>query len=88
VCCLSPLGFLLGTPLPGGIRLLERHAPQLIPWAWAVNGCASVISSILAVIGAVTFGFSRVLTAGAATYFLAWMVAASLHRQLGTGSSA
>jgi len=74
VLSLAPLGFLLGLPLPGGIRLLEEHAPQLIPWAWAVNGCASVVSSILAVMGAVTWGFSRVLFAGALAYFLAWLV--------------
>ncbi len=71
---LGPLGFLLGLPMPGGIRLLEERAPQLIPWAWAINGCASVISSILAVMGAVTFGFSRVLAAGALAYLLAWFI--------------
>ena len=77
VVSLGPLGFLLGVPLPGGIRLLEKRVPQLIPWAWAVNGCASVISSILAVMGAVTLGFSRVLAAGALAYLLAWAVVAS-----------
>jgi len=76
VLSLAPLGFLLGQPLPGGIRLLEGRAPQLIPWAWAANGCASVISSIVAVIGGVTFGFSRVLVAGALAYLLAWTVVA------------
>ncbi|MBC7261436.1 MAG: hypothetical protein H5T63_05435, partial [Chloroflexi bacterium] len=30
---LGPLGFLLGQPMPGGIRLLEERAPQWIPWA-------------------------------------------------------
>ncbi|HUT15641.1 MAG TPA: hypothetical protein VMY98_05290, partial [Anaerolineae bacterium] len=78
VLSLAPLGFLLGLPLAGGICLLEERAPQLIPWAWAVNGCASVVSSILAVMGAVTFGFSRVLLAGALAYLLAWLTLASL----------
>jgi hypothetical protein len=78
VLSLGPLGFLLGLPLPGGIRLLEKGAPELIPWAWAVNGCASVISSILAVMGAVTFGFSRVLAAGALAYLVAWFTMVSL----------
>jgi hypothetical protein len=64
--------------MPGGIRLLEQRAPQLIPWAWAVNGCASVVSSILAVMGAVTFGFSRVLVAGAVAYLLAWFTVPAL----------
>ena len=75
---LAPLGFLLGLPLPGGVRLLKEYAPQLIPWAWAVNGCASVISSILAVMGAVTLGFSCVLIAGAFAYLMGWAIVASL----------
>ncbi|MGQ9492765.1 MAG: hypothetical protein ACUVR2_03240 [Anaerolineae bacterium] len=74
VLSLGPLGFLLGQPMPGGIRLLEQHAPQWIPWAWAVNGCASVISSIVAVMGAVSFGFSCILIVGALTYLLAYAV--------------
>ena len=78
VLSLGPLGFLLGLPLPGGIRLLEERAPELIPWAWAVNGCASVISSILAVLGAVTLGLSRVLAAGALAYLIAWFTMVSL----------
>jgi hypothetical protein len=73
---LGPVGFLLGQPMPEGIRLLQARAPQGIPWAWAVNGCASVLSSILAVLGAVTWGFSRVLAAGAFAYLLAWGIIA------------
>ena len=74
VLSLAPLGFLLGLPMPAGIRLLEKSTPQLIPWAWAVNGCASVVSSILAVMVAVSWGFSRVLVGGALSYFLAWLM--------------
>ncbi len=75
---LGPLGFLMGMPMPAGIRLLETRAPRLIPWAWAVNGCASVISSILAVMGAISLGSSRVLIAGAVAYGVAWLTAAPL----------
>jgi hypothetical protein len=74
VLSLAPLGFLLGMPLPAGVRLLRERAPQLIPWAWAVNGCASVTGSILAVLGAVTFGFTRVLVAGAFAYGAGWII--------------
>jgi hypothetical protein len=80
VFSLGPVGFLLGIPLPSGIRLLEARAPRWIPWAWAVNGCASVISSILAVMGAISLGSSRVLVAGAVTYAVAWLAAAPLSR--------
>lgn len=68
VLTLAPLGFLMGVPFPRGIGLLERQAPRLIPWAWAVNGCTSVLSSILAALGALSWGFSAVLGAGAACY--------------------
>jgi hypothetical protein len=78
VFSLGPLGFLLGVPLPAGIRLLEARAPRWIPWAWAVNGCASVISSILAVMGAISLGSSRVLVAGALAYAVAWLAATPL----------
>jgi hypothetical protein len=83
VCSLGPIGFLLGVPLPAGIRLLEARAPRWIPWAWAVNGCASVISSILAVMGAISLGSSRVLIAGAVAYAAAWLASVPLSQTRG-----
>jgi spermidine synthase len=71
VMMLAPLGFVMGVPFPSGIRLTGRLAPGLVPWAWGVNGCASVLSSILAVMLAISQGFSRVLFAGGAAYALA-----------------
>ena len=78
VCTLAPIGLLLGVPMADGIRLLQEKAPERVPWAWAVNGCASVISSILAVLGAVSLGSMAVLTAGAAAYALAWQEAGAI----------
>ncbi len=74
VTCLSlaPLGFLMGVPFPGGLEWLRIRAPGLIPWAWAINGCASVLASILAAMIALSTGFSWVLAAGAMAYGLAW----------------
>jgi hypothetical protein len=37
-------------------------------WAWAVNGCASVIASVLAAILSLTSGFNAVLWLGALAY--------------------
>ncbi len=81
---LAPLGFLMGVPFPSGIRLLgmERAASQgdgaqdeRVSWVWAINGAASVISSILAALLALTFGFSWVLRLGAACYAAALITA-------------
>ncbi len=68
VIILAPLGFFMGIPFPSGIRLLGLSSPRLIPWIWSVNGASSVISSVLAAILALSFGFSRVLLLGALCY--------------------
>lgn len=68
---LVPLGILMGYPFPIGLAWLERSDSSLIPWAWAVNGCASVLAAVLAAILALSFGFTLVLVLGAVFYGLA-----------------
>jgi len=41
-----------------------------VPWAWGINGCASVVSAALATLLAVDFGFSTVLWIALALYVL------------------
>jgi hypothetical protein len=65
---IAPLALLMGMPFPLGLAWLEGNAPGLIPWAWAVNGCASVIASVLAAILALSFGFTVVLVLGGVMY--------------------
>jgi hypothetical protein len=66
----APLGFLMGTMFPRGIRRLEVEAPGLVPWAWAINGTLSVVSAVTAALLALSGGFTLVLAAGAACYAL------------------
>lgn len=68
-----PLGFFMGIPLPLGIALLQKSAPELVPWAWAVNGCFSVLSPILAVMLALAVGYSLVILTGAGLYFAGYL---------------
>jgi len=68
ILSLAPLGFLMGIPFPSGIQKLQTSAPNLIPWAWGVNGAFSVLSSILAALIALSFGFSWSLIAGSLCY--------------------
>lgn len=65
------LGVAMGIPFPAGISCLEKKQADLIPWAWAINISASVVSSILAVILAMSFGFAVVSALAAAIYLLA-----------------
>jgi hypothetical protein len=75
---LSPLGLLMGIPFPRGIREVSERWPNLIPWAWGVNGSLSVVGSILAAMLALSFGFRWALTAGSLAYLGTWLV----HRHL------
>ncbi len=70
---LAPVGLLMGIPFPAGIDglLTQRSRSSLISWAWAVNGAASVIASVLAALLALSFGFGWVLRLGALLYLAA-----------------
>ena len=74
ILILAPIGFLMGAPFPMGIRITSRVPPNLIPWAWSINGFASVISSILAAIIAISWGFNSVLIIAFFSYLLALLV--------------
>jgi hypothetical protein len=71
ILSLAPLGFLMGVPFPKGIEIIGGLAPDLIPWAWGINGCTSVLASILSAMLAISFGFSRVLVGASAAYGVA-----------------
>jgi SAM-dependent methyltransferase len=71
---LAPLGFFLGMPFPAGIALLKRKGlAGLIPWAWGINGAASVAGSMLNLLAGMTFGLTGALMIAAGFYGAAWM---------------
>jgi hypothetical protein len=70
----APAAALMGIPFPMGMRLLGEKSPVLIPWAWAVNGCFSVLAPILATMLALGLGFKAVFLAGALMYAGAFLV--------------
>jgi hypothetical protein len=67
---ISPAAFFMGMPFPLGLRKLSRQNNTLIPWAWGINGCLSVISTALATIIAVEAGFLWVMMIAALAYGL------------------
>jgi SAM-dependent methyltransferase len=58
VILIAPLGFSMGMPFPMALAKISQTNPALIPWAWGINGCASVVSAILATLIAMQFGFT------------------------------
>ncbi len=71
---IGPLSFLMGMPFPFGLRLLGKHNNHLIPWAWGINGCFSVVSTALATIIAVETGFRNVMFIAALAYLFTMVV--------------
>jgi len=70
VAVLTPLGLLMGAFFPLGIRSASAVHHDLVPWAWGINGCASVTGTVLAVVLAMTFGFAWVWSLSIAVYAL------------------
>jgi len=68
---LFPSGLLLGVFFPTGLQAVHKRAPSYLPWAWGINGCASVYGSFVAIKLAILVGFTSTLLVGAATYVLA-----------------
>jgi hypothetical protein len=71
VIAIAPLGFLLGMPFPLALRRVSTNAPSLVPWAWGINGCLSVVAASLAPLLASHFGFNFVIALGLGCYFIA-----------------
>jgi spermidine synthase len=69
---LAPIGLALGVPFAYGIRLVNRFNPTIIPWAWAVNACCTVIGSVATVILSMNFGFRFVMIAALVIYAAAF----------------
>ena len=65
-----PVGLLLGMPLPTGLRLLERLDESMRPWAWGVNGFATVIGSLLCVLVSIHAGFTASLVLAMGIYLV------------------
>jgi predicted MFS family arabinose efflux permease len=85
---LLPLGFLLGTPFPAGMRLLSQRNAANVPLIWGLNGVGSVVGSLCAAMFAKSWGFSTVLGVGAALYLIAAATLFLLGRDASASASA
>jgi hypothetical protein len=65
---LAPLGFVMGLPFPLGLARVSDSTPALVPWAWGINGCASVVAAVMASLLAMHVGFTTVLVLALGLY--------------------
>ena len=75
---MAPLALAMGFPMPAGLARVDAAAPPLVPWAWGVNGFASVLASPLTMALAMAWGYR---VAGAAA-LLCYVLAGALYATL------
>jgi hypothetical protein len=68
---IAPLAFFMGMPFPLGLARVAAARPTFLPWAWGINGCASVLSAILAILLAMSLGFTTVVLIAIGLYVVA-----------------
>jgi hypothetical protein len=66
---LLPIGILMGLPFPLGMRDVLNSSTQRA-YAWSVNGCASILTSIVSAQLALAFGIPFILGCAIAAYFV------------------
>ncbi len=74
IALMAPVSIALGLPFPLGLQRLAGGSSFILPWAWALNGAFSVVATPLANLGALAFGFDRVLFAAMLLYALSYAV--------------
>lgn len=71
VALIAPLAFFMGMPFPLGLARVEACDAGLVPWAWGINGCASVTGAVLATLLAIHVGFAAVVVVALVLYGVA-----------------
>ncbi|MCP4299446.1 MAG: SAM-dependent methyltransferase [Gammaproteobacteria bacterium] len=77
VVLIAPLAVCMGMPFPLGLKRVAEIAPDFIPWAWGINGFASVMSAVLATLLAIEFGFTFVIMLALVLYLIAALILTS-----------
>ena len=81
VAMLVPIGVALGIPMPTGMRLLSARAPQMLAWAWGMNGALSVLGATLAIFIAMNWGFRITLLTASSVYLIGLIALLSATQQ-------
>jgi len=71
IALIAPLAMCMGVPFPTAMTRLADTSEQAIPWAWAINGFASVVGAVLATLLAIHLGFAVVILLAVLIYGVA-----------------
>jgi len=84
VAMLVPVGVALGIPMPTGMRILSARSPQMLAWAWGINGALSVLGATLAIFIAMNWGFRVTLMTASGTYLIGLLALLAATRASGS----
>lgn len=71
---LCPIGIVLGTAMPLGLHRFASRYPDGVPYAWGMNGVASVFASVFGTFVALHFGFVAASFVSASAYLVAFLL--------------
>jgi hypothetical protein len=87
IAIVGPIAFLMGIPMPAGMRLL-RERRDLMLWGWALNGALSVFASVAAMYLAIHYGIGFTFAVGCAGYAVAGVLLLVLKAYVGRPANA
>lgn len=65
-----PLAYFMGFPFACGLHIMRARSEDAVPWAWSMNGFASVVAPPLFTAMAMSASFRWVIVAGIVSYAL------------------
>ncbi len=74
VLMLIPISFCMGMMFPLGVCAASRTKADLLPWFWALNGVASVLASIIAIIVSMNYGIALTFRIGIVFYLVCFLI--------------
>ena len=77
---ITPAGLVMGSMIPGAVRVLGARGSLLVPWGWGVNGATSVLGSVISTVVAIYGGFSAVFWLGGLCYAAAGVAGLAMAR--------
>jgi len=80
ILLVAPLAFLMGIPFPSGMRRISSAGPAFVPWAWGINGFASVAAPPIGILLATSIGLTWAIVLGSGLYLCAGLLAVWLPR--------
>jgi predicted membrane-bound spermidine synthase len=82
-----PCGLVMGLCLPLGMVQVTRYGTSIAPWLWGINGAASVLGTIMAILLSISLGISATFLVGIGCYALIVAVNLLLARKVSAGES-